>query len=75
MEKTYRFPRRSTVQGTVTNYDNLIKVPMVELTQTSSSEFSLSLTLTNIMSIVPKIDELNLFVMSNQTDFVFERFR
>ena len=59
------------MQGTGINYDNLIKVPLVESTQRSSSEFSPSLMLANLISIVHKIDELNLFVMSNQTDFVF----
>lgn len=52
------------------NFNNLIKVPLAEL-QPRMLEFFPSLTLTNTMSLAPKIDEVISFVEVNNTDLLF----
>ena len=52
-----------------TNFNNLTKVSLAEL-QSRKSEFVPSLTLTNTMSLAPKIDEVICLVEDNNTDLV-----
>ena len=62
-------PFRSTNHLTSVNFNNLTKVPLADL-QPRKSEFVPSLTLTNTMSLAPKIDEVICFIEDNKTDFV-----